>query len=117
MRVSGIRIYIEMPIPINFNGSSPYYEIPCYKDCNGTIYEINAIKDACNEISNLPIIMYNKHNNPVVVGIAETIKFNSEKSCIVIDGVLNFGGTCEETIFSSTKNVIDMTIESIGLGV
>lgn len=115
MRCEHIRIHVEIPVPINSDGTN-CYKAECYKDLNGVVYEVQAIKDACEEASELPIVRYNESGKAIPIGIANSIRWN-EKGYIEVDGVLFFGGTNEEYIFSSTKDVVSMDIESFGFDV
>ena len=115
MRIESIDICVSMRVPINCDGTG-VCKIPCFKDANGVVYEETAIKDACEEAngSNLPIIRYNDSGDPVVIGVAKSVRY--QNGYIDIEGSLFAGGTSEEIIFTSTKDVCEMTIESIGLG-
>lgn len=115
MRCAEIKIHVEIPIPINSNGTNRHFEMPCFKDKNDVVYELSAIKDACENVESVPIIRYDDNGNPIVIGTANSVKWNPE-GFIEIDGVLNFGSTSEEIIFSSSKDVTSMEIEAIGLG-
>lgn len=115
MRCAGIQIRVKISVPVNSDGNN-IYEVPCFRDGNDVVYQIEAIKDACDKASNLPIIRYTKRGSPEVIGVAHSIKWNP-RGFVEIDGVLRFGGTSEEIIFDSSKDVVSMTIESIGLGI
>lgn len=118
MRSENIRVHIEIPIQVNSTGTSPHFTCDCFRDKNGTVYELQAIKNACDDANKnqLPIIQYNDDGEPVPIGIAHTVKYNPA-GYIEIDGVIKFGGTSEEIDFSSTKDVTSMEIESIGFSV
>ena len=90
--------------------------MPCFRDGNGVVYQIEAVKDACEEADQwLPIIRYKDNGQAETIGVARSVKWNPE-GFIEVDGVLRFGGTSEEIIFDTVKNVTSMTIEAIGLG-
>ena len=111
----GIQIHAKIPVPTNSDGDN-IYKMPCFRDENGVVYQIEAIKDACEESEPwLPIIRYKDDGQAETIGVARTVKWNPE-GFIEVDGVLRFGGTSEEIIFDTVKNVTDMTIEAIGLG-
>ena len=50
-----------------------------------------------------------------MIGVVSSVAWNPE-GFIEVDGVIQFGGTSEDIIFDTVKNVTSMTIESIGLG-
>lgn len=114
MRCESIDIHAKMPVPINSEGAG-ICKIPCYKDANGVVYEIEAVNSACAAAEDLPIIRYDDKGNTVVIGTVKSIRY--EDGYVEMEGTLFGGGTSEEGIFSSTKNVVEMSIKSVGLGV
>lgn len=118
MRCENIRVRMEIPVKVNSEGTNPCFATACFKDGNGVVYELQAIKDACTEADakNIPIIQYNDGGEPVIIGIVDAIRYN-ESGFIELDGVIKFGGTSEEIVFSSTKDVVEMTLESVGVSV
>lgn len=114
MRCESIDIQARMPVPINSNGTG-ICKTPCFKDANGVVYDVEAIKSACEEAKDLPIIRYSDDGNAVVIGVTKSIRYKD--GYIEVDGTLFGGGTSEEIVFSSTKDVVEMNIESVGLGV
>lgn len=115
MRCTEVQIHAKIPVPTNSDGNN-IYTVPCFRDGNNVVYQIEAIKDACDEAGCLPIIRYKDDGSSEVIGIANSIQWNQD-GFIEVDGVLRFGGTSEEIIFDSVKDVVSMTIESIGLGI
>ena len=115
MRCAGIQIHARIPVPTNSEGDN-IYKMPCFKDENGVVYQIEAVRDACEEAdAEIPIIRYKDDGQPEVIGVAYSIQWNPD-GFIELDGLLHFGGTSEEIIFDTAENVTSMTIESIGLG-
>jgi len=114
LRCTGVPIHMKIPVPTNSDGDN-IYAAPCFRDGNDVVYQIEAVKDACDDAENLPIIRYRDDGSSEVIGVARSIKWN-QMGFIEVDGILRFGGTSEEIIFDSVKNVISMTIEAIGLG-
>ena len=115
MRCAGIQIHAKIPVLTNSDGDN-IYKMPCFRDGNGVVYQIEAVKDACEETDQwLPIIRYKDNGQAETIGVARSVKWNPA-GFIEVDGVLRFGGTSEEIIFDTVKNVTDMTIEAIGLG-
>lgn len=53
MRCSDIKIHAEIPVLTNSNGTNPYFETPSFKDKNPVVYELSAIKDACQEAGSI----------------------------------------------------------------
>lgn len=51
----------------------------------------------------------------MTVGVAHSIQWNPD-GFVEVDGVLRFGGTSEEIIFDTVKNVTSMSIEAVGIG-
>ena len=110
MRCAGIKIHAKIPVPTNSDGNN-IYTVPCFRDCNDVVYQIDAIRDACDEAGSIPIIRYKDDGSSEVIGIAHSIQWNQD-GFIEVDGILWFGGTSEEIIFDSVKDAISMTIES-----
>ena len=114
MRCANIRIHAEIPILAETNdGASATGSTFC--DGNGVVYSVEAVRKACENIGNLPIIQYDEHGAKKVVGIVKSIKWNPE-GFVEVNGFLRFGGTCEDVIFDKTETVIEMKITEIGLG-
>ena len=115
MRCADIQIHVKIPVPTNSDGDN-IDRMPCFRDGNGVVYQIEAVKDACEEMDQwLPIIRYKDNGRAETIGVARSVKWNPE-GFIEVDGVLRFGGTSEEIIFDTVKNVTSMTIEAIGIG-
>lgn len=115
MRCEQIRIHAEIPVPVNSEGTN-FYKMECFKDLNNVVYELRAIKDACEDASGMPIIRHNDSGQAIPIGVANSVRWN-ENGCIEVDGILFHGGTSEEYIFSSTGDVVSMDIEAFGFGV
>lgn len=101
MRCENIKIHMELPININ------------KPDGNGVIYSEEAVKSACEKASNQPIITYNDKGESVVVGMANSIKYEDGK--ILVDGFTYAGGTSETVIINDNKVVSSMEILGFGL--
>lgn len=115
MRCADIQIHAKIPVPTNSDGDH-IYRTPCFRDGNGYVYKIEAVKDACEEsCAGIPIIRYKDDGQAETIGVAQTVKWNRD-GFIELDGVLRFGGTSENVIFDAVKNVAAMTIVAIGLG-
>lgn len=115
MRCTGIQIHARIPVPVNSEGDN-VYGMACFRDENGMTYQIEAIRDACEEAdAEMPIIRYRDDGQSEVIGVVNSVVWNPE-GFIEVDGVIQFGGTSEDIIFDTVKNVTSMTIESIGLG-
>ncbi len=114
MRSVEIGITLRIPVPVNFDGTG-ICKMDCFRDDNGIVYEINAIKDACDEAENIPIIQYDENGQRTVVGVADKLVY--EDGCMIVTGKIFAGGTNEDVIFTPSKDVTSMEIESIGFGV
>lgn len=114
MRCADIQIHAKIPIPTNSDGDNTY-RTPCFRDGNGYVYQIEAVKDACGETDQwIPIIRYKDNGQADTIGVARSVKWNQD-GFIEVDGVLLFGGTSEWVVFDDDKNVEFMAIRSIGL--
>ena len=63
----------------------------------------------------VPVIQFRADGTSKRIGIVKSIKWDPE-GFVEVNGVLRFGGTCEDVIFDKTGIVIGMTIAEIGLG-
>lgn len=114
MRCTDIQIYAKIPVPINSNDDNAC-SVPCFRDGNGYVYQIDAIKNACEESdTGIPIIRHKDDGQAEMVGVVKTVKWNPE-GFIEVDGSLQFGGTSEWVVFDDNKNVEFMAIRSIDL--
>ncbi len=114
MRSTEIGITLRIPVPVNSCGTG-ICKTDCFKDDNGIVYEIEAIKDACDGLVNVPIIQYDENGQQKVVGIADKLEY--EDGCIYVTGRIYAGGTNEDVVFTSTKDITSMEINAIGFGV
>lgn len=114
MRSTEISITLRIPVPINSDGTG-ISRIDCFWDDNGIAYEIEAIKDACDDAQNIPIIQYDENGKQTVVGVADKLVY--EDGCVIVTGRILAGGTNEDVVFTSNKDVTSMEIKSIGFGV
>ena len=115
MRYSNIRFHAEIPIPVNSDGSDPNIKMPSFFDHNGVTYEIQAIKAACDGVSKAPIICHGNGETDRAIGIANSAHWN-DAGYIEVEGIIFFAGTNEEVIFSCSKDVVSMDIDSFGFG-
>lgn len=115
MRCTDIQIHAKIPVSTSSNDDNAG-SVPCFRDGNGYVYQIDAIKNACEEsCAGIPIIRYKDDGQAETIGIAQTVKWNQD-GFIEVDGTLRFGGTSENVIFDAVNNVASMTIVAIGLG-
>lgn len=115
MRCSNIQIHARIPIPVNSDGTGVAV-VPSFRDLNGVVYAIDAVKNACGDADTVPIIRYRDDGEPEPVGVARSVQWDPQ-GFIEIDGVLFVGGTAEDVIVTSSGDVVSMDIESIGLGI
>ena len=114
MRCANIRIHAEIPILAETNdGASATGSTFC--DGNGVVYSVEAVRKACENIGNLPIIQCDEHGAEKVVGIAQSIRWNPH-GFIEMDGLLFFGGTSETVEFGKDDRVISMKLTAVGSG-
>lgn len=114
MRCEGIQINAKIPVEAN-QADKRYAVFPLFRDGNDVIYEIEAIKNACKDTKDIPIIRYKEDGSSEAIGVAHSVSWNPT-GFIEVDGVLWFGGTSEDVVFDSCHNVVSMNIEAIGLG-
>lgn len=107
MRCKNIRIHVEIPV---YADTNDYF---C--DDNHVSYSIPAIRKACENASNLPIIQYDEQGTEKVVGVAQSIKWNPH-GFIEVDGLLLFGGTNETVEFGKDDCVVSMELSAVGIG-
>lgn len=62
-------------------------------DRSGMTYTEEAICDACANASGVPITAYNKYGDEVVIGSAQSVRYEGGRVCM--DGVVFYGGTQE----------------------
>lgn len=101
MRAKYIKTSLEIPVPIN------------KPDLNGVVYTEKAIKDACDNAKDLPIILYDSDSKTKIKGIAEKVKY--ENGHILVDGYLFYGGTEESVIFDDENKIISMELKGFGI--
>ena len=106
MRQENIEITIK--IPIDFGKPEK----------NGVIYTRKAVEIALDSYSSCPIVFLDNEGNEKVIGAtdehrAELIEENG-KYKIVKNGIIYYGGTCENIIFDFSKK--DGTVKYYGVG-
>lgn len=104
MRCKNIRIHAEIPVEIA-NG--------VFEDGNKGKYSEEAIRKACEKADGLPILQFDRDGNPLVIGIAEHVKWNP-KGFVEVEGLL-FAGETEEVVDGNENVVREMEIESFGV--
>ena len=114
MRCVGIEIHVKMPVPGNYTGGFCDQK-PRFRDANGVVYQIGAIQDACEKVSDIPIVRIQPDGKTDVIGVARSVEWNPD-GFIDVDGFLWFGGTSDNVIFDDRENVTKMIITEIGLG-
>lgn len=101
MRCTNIELHLKIPINID------------KPDGNGVVYTEEVVKNACDKASNQPIITYNEKGEHVVIGFANTIKYENGK--ILVDGYTYAGGTTENVLINDNKEITSMEILNLGL--
>lgn len=102
MRSENIEVTIKIPVPID------------KPDGNGIMYDVNAIKKACECATGNPIEVEDSDSNFKSIGVASKVRFVEGGGYIEIEGVVLNGGTCERVDIID-KMVKGMTITSFGL--
>lgn len=114
MRCANIRIHAEIPIPVDTNDAESATGTT-FCDGNGVIYSVEAIRQSCENIEDLPIIQFDELGAEKVVGVAQSIRWNSH-GFIEVDGLLRFGGTNEIVKLGKDNCVVSMELRAVGAG-
>lgn len=122
MRSRNVKIHLEIPVGVNSDGISPYYNHPSFEDDSGIVYEQDEIVDACDIVRDVlrdgeaeyPIYFIgDSDDSKAKIGIAEQVRYNAATECIEVDGTLECGGVIDDYIFSEPKNyAVSMTIDA-----
>lgn len=105
MRVKNVKISFEIPVP---------FEKP---DENGVRYSADSFEKACENASNLPIVIMNDDGTSAVVGVAGKIRYVKDEENgdhMKVDGMLYHGGSSEMIGF--TDNIIT-SVDLQGFGI
>lgn len=114
MRCTPVEFHVRFPVSENYDRGG-FDHSPCFRDLNGVVYTIDAIKNSCKGDTNVPVLQFQADGTSKTIGIVKSIKWDPE-GFVEINGFLLFGGTCEDVIFDKTETVTEMTITEIGLG-
>ena len=114
MRCTPVEFHARFPVFENYDRGG-FDHCPCFRDWNGVVYTIDAIKNSCKGDTNVPVLQFQADGTSKTIGIVKSIKWDPE-GFVEINGFLLFGGTCEDVIFDKTETVTEMTITEIGLG-
>ena len=114
MRCTPVEFHARFPVFENYDRGG-FDHGPCFRDWNGVVYTIDAIKNSCKGDTNVPVLQFQADGTSKTIGIVKSIKWDPE-GFVEINGFLLFGGTCEDVIFNKTDTVTEMTITEIGLG-
>lgn len=106
MRVDNVRVTFD--IPVHFG----------QPDKNGYIYTKESWEEAVKKAADVPtpIEIINEDGTRTVVGVTQDVQLvkDGEKDIIKVSGMLRYGGTSEEVIF--TNDVItNVTLNGIGI--
>ena len=113
MRTKDIEVRLTIPF---------YYDKP---DGNGNVYSKDAIYNALLNLKvGLPIkFLDNSGDEPKLIGHTTgkshivTDDEQNGRYLLTVDGVVLFGGSCEDVLLNSDQEIIGFDITSIGLGV
>lgn len=104
MRTENIKVKFEIP----FNVNNP--------NSNGTIYTKEAIKNACQDVTNIPIGIHDKEGQFIPLGISQEIEFIESGDDIIIKGIgLIFHGGTNESVEITDGRVTKMDIMAVGI--
>lgn len=108
MKSYNIKVHAEIPIHtfINEVEKSPYLY---FRDGNLNSYSIQAVREACEKASNLPIIKRDNLGLGKIIGFAQSIKW-SQNGYIEVDGLLMSAEINETAEFGADKHIVSMEI-------
>ena len=114
MKCYNIKVHAEIPIHtfIDQTGESPYLY---FRDGNLNSYSIQSVREACENVSNLPIIKRDNLGSGEIIGFAQSIKWNPH-GFIEVDGQLFSGGTTETVELGKDDCVVSMELSTVELG-
>lgn len=105
MRVKNVKISMEIPVPFG------------KPDENGVRYSTESFEKACENASNLPIVIMNDDGTSTVIGVAGKIRYvkdDENGDYMKVNGMLYHGGSSETIGF--TNNVItSVDLQSFGI--
>lgn len=102
MRSKNIEVTIKIPVPID------------KPDGNGVMFDVYAIKKACENANGSPIEVEDSDGNFKPIGVASKVTFIEDGGYICVEGSVWSGGTCEQVDIIDNM-VKDMTITSFGI--
>lgn len=112
MRTKDIEVILTIPF---------YYDKP---DGNGNIYRKDAIYNALLNLKvGLPIKFLDNSGEPKLIGHTTgkshivTDDEQNGRYLLTVDGVVLFGGSCEDVLLNSDQEIIKFDLTSIGLSV
>lgn len=113
MKCYNIKVHAEIPIHtiIEEAGESPYLY---YRDGNLNPHSIQAVREACENASNLPIIKRDNLGLGKIVGFAQSIKWNPN-GYIEVDGFLFSGETNETAEFGADEHIVSMELGAFSI--
>ena len=99
MRVDRVEVTIKIPVPID------------KPDGNGIMYSEEAIKKACEDSKERPIVQFDGKGNEVIIGKG-TARY--ENKYIIVNGICWHGGTCESVKYNENNVVTSIELSSFG---
>lgn len=102
IRSEYIGVTFKIPVPVD------------KPDGNGIMFNIDAIKKACENFTSRPLEYVDKDGASTVIGTCDSIKFLEDENVVWVDGYVWHGGTCE-SVDLLDKIVNNMTITSFGI--
>lgn len=110
----------NVPFRVKFHSNVTHDErgalSPYFSDENGVVYSVEAVKKACENAQDIPVIRYDKFGAGRILGVAKTFQYDPDDSSVVIDGILEFGGTSDLVVACGTEEQItSMEFTEVGL--
>lgn len=105
MRVKNVKISMEIPVPFR------------KPDENGVRYSTESFEKACENASNLPIVIMNDDGTSTVVGVAGSITYIQDEAngdYMAVNGMLYHGGSSEAVGFTDDV-VTSVDLQSFGI--
>lgn len=89
---------------------------PCEKpDLNGNVYTKEAIENACKNLKNIPIGIYDDDGQFIPIGVTQDTRLIKDGDSFVLSGVGSiFHGGTDEMISIENGKIVDMRTNAIG---
>lgn len=110
----------NVPFRVKFRNNVTHDESgtlsPYFSDENGVVYSVEAVKRACANAREIPVVRYDKFGERRILGVAKTFQYDPDDFSVVIEGCLEFGGTSDLVVACGTEEQItSMKFTEVGL--